>query len=111
MTAYTMSDAARAYRVLPTSRQHYENGQPVKPFRLDKDRLTARYPLGPDAVREEIARQLVAAYGHRATTPGEYRLLVRWVRYRVADEMAARYPASAPQSAPDPASLPVTLAA
>lgn len=110
MTA-RISEAARAYRVLPTSRQRYADGQAVKPPRLDEDRLAAWYPLGPDAVRVEITRQLVEAYGHRATTPGEYRLLVRWLRYAVAEAMAARYPETGPQTAPAAAPLPDTLAA
>ncbi|MBQ0893446.1 hypothetical protein KBX37_10120 [Micromonospora sp. U56] len=99
-----MSEAARAYRVLPTSRQRYDDGQAVR-VRLDEAGIAVWAPLGPDAVRGEIARQLVEAYGRRATTPAEYRLLIRWLRYEVADQMAARYPASGPQSVAHPATL------
>ncbi|SCL16374.1 hypothetical protein GA0070624_1001 [Micromonospora rhizosphaerae] len=83
----------------------------MKAFRLDEDRLAVWYPLGPDAVRAEIARQLVAEYGPRVTTPGEYRLLVRWLRYRVAGEMARRYPEADPQSAEEVAPWPEVAAA
>ncbi|MET8834936.1 hypothetical protein ABZV78_13615 [Micromonospora sp. NPDC004540] len=111
MTVYRMSEAARSYRVLPTSRQRHDDGQAVKVARLDEDRLAAWYPLGQDAVRAEITRQLVAEYGRRATTPGEYRLLVRWLRYAVAEEMAWRYPETGPESAEDFAPWPGVAAA
>ncbi|GAA1795661.1 hypothetical protein HC028_18530 [Planosporangium flavigriseum] len=93
-----MSPAARAYRALPTSRQRYDNGRPAT-VQLDEDAIAYWHPFGPDAVRVEITRQLVDRYGRRATTPGEYRLLTRWVRYEVADEMASRYPPGTPVEA------------
>jgi hypothetical protein len=51
--------------------------------------------MRPGAVRQEITAQLVREYGRRVTTPGECRLLTRWLRYRVADEMAERYSVAA----------------